>query len=896
MAKHLDAFDELVVGLQTLGEPVDEARQMVVLLNSLPSEYELIASIVENTKDITLIDFKEKLLKENERLQKKETTEKAFRVNGNPGRFQGGRGNGRKGNLGHMKRDYPVKSSDAGSDAVFAVGEERLIGWLIDSGATSHMTPFREDLFAFEGMASSIELTGVNGKSIKMLEVLYIPGLDRRLLSVGKLAERGLTVEFQRSSCTIWGDTSAIATETKVGKAYVLECELEEARFVEYAGADSQWELWHAHMGHLNENAMIKTQRTTNGMPAVGRGIKSLCGGFMKGKQTVAPFPSREVHGYFLKNKSDVTAKLAEFKANGIMHQCTVPYSPQPNGVAERMNRTIMEKARSMLYYKGVSTLWWAEAVGTAVYLINRSTNAAHSDVTPYELGFKVKPRLEHLRVFGSQGYAHIDDAKRTKLEAKRFRCLLLGYAENAKGYRVYDLDASKVKVSRSVKLDEGEVGGIYDLPSPQLQGTVVHVTKDGDEATVPEMERPPTVDEPTETAEEPIVDVDIDDVEPDTNVEEVLRLPPSESTGLELAPFRSQSEAFQDRLVFHPEPERSRRTREPVFLLENGPDDEQEVLSEVCVASDYVLEQLDADTAFLNSDLSDLVYMDVPHGVPNENGMRSNIGYVYVCLYVDDMIIAARTVGEIREVKEALKNAFKMKLGTAKFILGMEIDHDTLMIKQTRYIDDVVERFGQLTAKAMNNPCASNLKLSKTQSPGTVDERAEMQSKPPDIAYVVTHLSRFFENPGLKHWRAAIPSATLSEDDTKHGIVYKKQKNGLKVEAFTDADWGSNIDDRRSVSEIMLMIGNAPVVFKSKFQRTVALSSAEAEYMALSLTKHVDIKHHFTRENVERETIKVDYIDTKRQLADLLTKALGTKTLKYLNNASGIKMKITAQ
>ncbi|OWY91211.1 Retroelement Polyprotein [Phytophthora megakarya] len=153
-----------------------------------------------------------------------------------------------------------------------------------------------------------------------------------------------------------------------------------------------------------------------------------------------------------------------------------------------------------------------------------------------------------------------------------------------------------------------------------------------------------------------------------------------------------------------------------------------------------------------------------------------------------------------------------------------------------------------------------------------------------------------------------------------KDGIAYKKQNIGLKVEAFTVADWGSNIDDRRSVSGIMVMIGNTSVVFKSKFQRTVALSSAEAEYMALSLsatqiwednqgaialaknagynsrTKHVDIKHHFTRENVERGTIKVDYIDTKRQLADLLTKALGTKTLKYLSNASGIKMKITAQ
>ncbi|POM74040.1 Polyprotein [Phytophthora palmivora] len=144
MAKHLDAFDELVVGPQTLGEPVDEARQLVVLLSSLPSEYELIASIVENSNDITLTEFKEKLLKEHERLLKKETTEKAFRANGNAGRFKGGRGNGRKGNSSKKN--------------AFSVGEVRLSGWLIDSGAKSHMTAFREDLFDFEETVSGIEV------------------------------------------------------------------------------------------------------------------------------------------------------------------------------------------------------------------------------------------------------------------------------------------------------------------------------------------------------------------------------------------------------------------------------------------------------------------------------------------------------------------------------------------------------------------------------------------------------------------------------------------------------------------------------------------------------------------------------------------------------------------
>lgn len=143
---------------------------------------------------------------------------------------------------------------------------------------------------------------------------------------------------------------------------------------------------------------------------------------------------------------------------------------------------------------------------------------------------------------------------------------------------------------------------------------------------------------------------------------------------------------------------------------------------------------------------------------------------FVYVCLYVEDMIIAAKTSKEIQDVKQALKKAFKMgELGEAKFILEMEINHDrtgkTLIIKQTRYINDVVERFYQQSSKAVENPCESGMKLSKMQAPATVAGRQEMCVNPyrslircllyittctrPDFAYVVTPLSRFLEDPG---------------------------------------------------------------------------------------------------------------------------------------------------
>ncbi|KAE8900977.1 hypothetical protein PF010_g15600 [Phytophthora fragariae] len=152
MAKHLDKFNELIVGLQTLGEPLDEARQLVILLTNLSTEYELICSIVENSMDFMLVEVKEKLLKEFERLDKKEGTERALKVTANGSKikgaktFKGGKDSkgysvrkhgGFKGKcfncgqMGHMKRDCPDPNTGNDNDAVFAVGKSRSAAWLM---------------------------------------------------------------------------------------------------------------------------------------------------------------------------------------------------------------------------------------------------------------------------------------------------------------------------------------------------------------------------------------------------------------------------------------------------------------------------------------------------------------------------------------------------------------------------------------------------------------------------------------------------------------------------------------------------------------------------------------------------------------------------------------------
>ncbi|KAK8628128.1 hypothetical protein V6N13_063840 [Hibiscus sabdariffa] len=137
---------------------------------------------------------------------------------------------------------------------------------------------------------------------------------------------------------------------------------------------------------------------------------------------------------YFMKEKSEVFKVFKKFKAltevqnEGIEHHLTVGYTPQQNGVSERKNRTVMEMARCILMEKNLPKKFWAEAVRTTVYLLNRLLTKAIQDKNPVEAWFGRKASAKHLRVFGSIFYAHIPVQKRSKLDAKAERGIFLGY------------------------------------------------------------------------------------------------------------------------------------------------------------------------------------------------------------------------------------------------------------------------------------------------------------------------------------------------------------------------------------------------------------------------------------------------------------------------------------
>ena len=158
--------------------------------------------------------------------------------------------------------------------------------------------------------------------------------------------------------------------------------------------------------------------------------------------------------------KEFVTTTIKKFYSNqGIVQQITVPYAHQANGTAERAIRSIVTMGRSMLHYAKLNKEFWAEAAMTAVYIKNRLPSPKVDNKTPYELVYKSKPSVQHMRVFGCLVHVLTPREKRLKWDPKSRTGFFMGYEETSKAYRVYDIETGKVVISRDVTFDEQTFG-----------------------------------------------------------------------------------------------------------------------------------------------------------------------------------------------------------------------------------------------------------------------------------------------------------------------------------------------------------------------------------------------------------------------------------------------------
>jgi len=197
---------------------------------------------------------------------------------------------------------------------------------------------------------------------------------------------------------------------------------------------------------------------------------------------------------YLLKNKSEVTDCFKEYKSmaeahfgckvsrlrcdnggeyrsnemkslcksEGVTLEYTTPHTPELNGVSERMNRTLLERAKSMLIESKAPKELWGEAVLAATYLTNRTPTETVPNKTPYEAWYGHKPDLSKLKVFGCYAYALVPREKRTKLDDNTVTCIMVGYGPN--GYRLWNMDTRKLIYSRDVKFDESRFGDVVEV------------------------------------------------------------------------------------------------------------------------------------------------------------------------------------------------------------------------------------------------------------------------------------------------------------------------------------------------------------------------------------------------------------------------------------------------
>ncbi|KAM0012264.1 putative RNA-directed DNA polymerase [Helianthus debilis subsp. tardiflorus] len=222
--------------------------------------------------------------------------------------------------------------------------------------------------------------------------------------------------------------------------------------------------------------------------------------------------------------------------------------------------------------------------------------------------------------------------------------------------------------------------------------------------------------------------------------------------------------------------------------------------------------------------------------------------GRLVTCLivYVDDMIITGNDKEEMTKLKESLFREFEMKdLGRLKYFLGIEVLRSKrgIFICQKKYILDMLAETGMIDCKPADTPMMVNHKLQMEEGAKLV--KKEMYQRlvgkliylshiRPDIAYAVSVVSQFMHQPQIAHMEAVCRIMRYLKGTIGHGVLFKSNGH-LKIQGYTDADWAGDKGDRRSTSGYFTLVGGNLVTWRSKKQKVVALSSAEAEFRGIA-------------------------------------------------------------
>ncbi|KAG8498844.1 hypothetical protein CXB51_005680 [Gossypium anomalum] len=584
--------------------------------------------------------------------------------------------------------------------------------------------------------------------------------------------------------------------------------------------------LWHMRLGHMSENSMVELSK--RGL-LDGQGICKLnfCEHCIFGKQR--EFDSLEESITHERNVGIVQVRRDRETLDSSSYS-----------TAKRRCRTNEQNDHgegSMYVIKcQLTEVVLAEAASTACFLINRSPSVAIEKKTPQEVWSGGNPaNYSDLKIFGCPAYAHVNNGK---LEPRSIKCVFLGYKAGVKGYKLWCPENRKVVISRDVVFDETAM-----LPNLSLKDSSNKENQKQVEHQINTESTPQKYAEADLVAYALNVAEDIDANQEPSNYSEAISCEDSEKW---MFAMQEEMESLHKNktwdLVKLPKGKKTVRCKWVFKKKEGTPGVEEpkykarlvakgysqvpgvdftDVFSPVVKHSlirallgivamhDLELEQLDVKTTFLHGELEEDIYMQQPEGFTVSEKED------YVCLLKKSLY----------GLKQSPRQWYK--------------------------------RFNMRSAKPVSTPLAAHFRLSSALCPQSDDEIEYMSHVPyssavgslmyamvcsrPDLSYVVSAVSRYMANPD--------------------GVI-----------GYVDADFAGDLDRRRSLTCYVFTIGGCAISWKATLQTTVALSTTEAEYMAITeaCKEAIWLKGLFSELN---EDLQISTVFCDSQSAIFLTK-----------------------
>ncbi|KAH9668922.1 retrovirus-related pol polyprotein from transposon RE1 [Citrus sinensis] len=373
-----------------------------------------------------------------------------------------------------------------------------------------------------------------------------------------------------------------------------------------------------------------------------------------------------------------------------------------------------------------------------------------------------------------------------------------------------------------------------------------------------------------------------------------------------------------------------------------------------VAAARNWELHHMDVHNAFLHGELNEEVYMRLlPGFTSNKSRMvcrlkKSLYGLKQAprCWFAK---LAAALLNRARIILSlpCIGIAYIylcLYLGPLKYVLGIEVTRNPtgIFLSQRKYVLDIISEAGLLGAKPAPFPLEPNHQLALAEGPYFSDPvkyrrlvgiLIYLSATRPELSYSVHLLSQFMQQPREQYWEAALRVVRYLKGNLGQGVFLSSDCD-LQLYGWCDSDWASYPLSRRSLSGWFVMLGSSLISWKFKKQHTVAQSSTEAEYRAMATvtcelkllkgllmsvgvdhsrpmhlycdsqaalhlaanpvfheqTKHIEVDCHFVRDETQRRNIRPVYVSTNIQLADIFTKALGSKEFEFLLRKLGIR------